>query len=184
MSRSGPGPDNLGHPAVHDVQVPAVSDARQPENAGPTRRDDAGRCRVAGVTSDGRPAHQCSRTFAVAHTRIEDFVMPGPEAVAAVADRLRMLAEPTRLTICVALAQGESNPGCLAELAGVAPAALSQQLSRLRLSGLVKARRDGQRVWYELVDAEVRDLVEHLLGATRTTAEHPAAADRSAERHA
>jgi len=100
--------------------------------------------------------------------------MPSPEAVAAVADRLRLLAEPTRLTICAALAQGESNPGCLAELAGVAPAALSQQLSRLRLSGVVKARRDGQRIWYELVDREVIELVEHLLGATRAAAERTA----------
>jgi DNA-binding transcriptional ArsR family regulator len=108
-----------------------------------------------------------SRTFVLVHKSIEDFVMPSPEAVAAVADRLRLLAEPTRLTICVALAQGESNPGCLAELAGVAPAALSQQLSRLRLAGVVKARRDGQRIWYELVDPEVIGLVEHLVGATR-----------------
>jgi DNA-binding transcriptional ArsR family regulator len=105
------------------------------------------------------------------HTSIEDFVMPSPEAVGAVADRLRLLAEPTRLTICVALVQGESNPGCLAELAGVAPAALSQQLSRLRLAGVVKARRDGQRIWYELVDPEVIGLVEHLLGPTRAAAE-------------
>jgi len=93
--------------------------------------------------------------------------MPSSEAIASVADRLRLLAEPTRLVICAALAQGESNPGCLAELAGVAPAALSQQLSRLRLAGVVKARRDGQRIWYELVDQEVRALVEHLLGVTR-----------------
>jgi DNA-binding transcriptional ArsR family regulator len=101
------------------------------------------------------------------HTSIDDFVMPGPEQIAAVADRLRLLAEPTRLTICVALAQGESNPGCLAELAGVAQPALSQQLGRLRLAGVVKARRDGQRIWYELVDPEVREVVEHLLGAAR-----------------
>jgi DNA-binding transcriptional ArsR family regulator len=105
------------------------------------------------------------------HTSIEDFVMPSPEAVAAAADRLRLLAEPTRLTICAALVQGESNPGCLAELAGVAPAALSQQLSRLRLAGVVRARRDGQRIWYELVDPQVIELVEHLLGATRAAAE-------------
>jgi hypothetical protein len=49
------------------------------------------------------------------HTSIDDFVMPRPEAVAAVADRLRLLAEPTRLTICVELAQGETNPRCLAD---------------------------------------------------------------------
>ena len=96
--------------------------------------------------------------------------MPRPEQVAAVAGRLRLLGDPTRLTICCALAQGETNPGCLAELAGVAPAALSQHLAKLRLAGAVRPRRDGQRVWYELVDAEIRDLVEHVLDASRAGA--------------
>jgi DNA-binding transcriptional ArsR family regulator len=104
--------------------------------------------------------------FASVHTSIQDFTMPGPAAVAVLADRLRLLADPTRLTICVALVQGESNPGCLAELAGVAPAALSQHLAKLRIAGWVSARRDGQRIYYELVDPDVRRLVEHLLGAS------------------
>ena len=89
--------------------------------------------------------------------------MPSAAEVAAVADRLRLLADPTRLTIVCALVQGESNPSCLAELAGVAIPAVSQHLARLRLSGVCRARRDGQRVWYELVDADVRALVRQLL---------------------
>jgi DNA-binding transcriptional ArsR family regulator len=101
------------------------------------------------------------------HTSIEDFVMPRPEQVAAVADRLRLLADPVRLTICCALAQGETNPSCLAQLAGVPVQGVSQHLAKLRLAGAVRPRRDGQRVWYELADAEVRDLVEHLLTASR-----------------
>ena len=104
--------------------------------------------------------------------------MPRPEDVAAVADRLRLLADPTRLTVCCALVQGETNPGCLAELAQVAPAALSQHLAKLRLGGVVRPRREGQRVWYELVDAEVRDLVEHLLAGARLRA--PAGSGTSA----
>jgi DNA-binding transcriptional ArsR family regulator len=102
------------------------------------------------------------------HTSIEDFVMPGPEQIAAVSDRLRLIADPVRLTICCALAQGETNPTCLAELAGVPTQGVSQHLAKLRLAGAVRTRRDGQRIWYELADPALRDLVEHLLDTTRT----------------
>ena len=100
------------------------------------------------------------------HTSIDAFVMPRPEQVATVADRLRLLGDPVRLTICCALAQGETNPSCLAQLAGVPVQGVSQHLAKLRLAGAVKPRRDGQRVWYELVDPQVRELVEHLLAAS------------------
>jgi DNA-binding transcriptional ArsR family regulator len=111
------------------------------------------------------------------HTSIDDFVMPRPEQVAAVADRLRLLGDPVRLTICCALLQGETNPSCLAELAGVPVQGVSQHLARLRMSGVVRPRRDGQRVWYELVDAQVRELVRALLEAPGldTAAAAPAA---------
>ena len=89
--------------------------------------------------------------------------MPEPGAVEAVADRLRLLADPTRLRIVCALAQGETNPTCLAELAGVGVPAVSQHLAKLRLAGICRPRRDGQRVWYELVDTPVRELVRDLL---------------------
>jgi DNA-binding transcriptional ArsR family regulator len=101
------------------------------------------------------------------HTSIDDFVMPRPDEVAAVADRLRLIGDPVRLTICCALVQGETNPSCLAELAGVPVQGVSQHLAKLRLAGAVRPRRDGQRVWYELADPQVRDLVEHLLNASR-----------------
>src|SRR5512135_3929513 len=97
------------------------------------------------------------------HASIDDFAMPEPGTVEAVADGLRLLADPTRLRIVYALAQGETNPSCLAELAGVGVPAVSQHLAKLRLAGVCRPRRDGQRVWYELVDAGVRDLVRQLL---------------------
>ncbi len=99
------------------------------------------------------------------HVSIDDFVMPEPREVEAVAARLRLLADPTRLRIVCALAQGETNPTCLAELAGVGIPAVSQHLAKLRLAGICRPRREGQRVWYELVDARVRDLVRELLDA-------------------
>lgn len=90
--------------------------------------------------------------------------MPAPAVLAATAERLRLLGDPTRLAIVCALAQGESNPTCLAELAGVAVPAVSQHLAKLRLAGVCRPHRAGHRVWYELVDDGVRDLVRLLLG--------------------
>jgi len=102
------------------------------------------------------------------HASIDDFQMPSSAVVAAVSARLQLLADPTRLTIVCALAQGETNPTCLAELTGVGVPAVSQHLAKLRLAGVCQAHRDGQRVWYELVDLAVRDLVRQLLDPARS----------------
>lgn len=102
--------------------------------------------------------------------------MPEPAAVAEVADRLRLLADPTRLTILCALAQGESNPSCLADLAGVGMSAVSQHLGKLRLAGICRPRRAGQQIWYELVDDGVRALVRQLLDPGATVQDAAAAA--------
>lgn len=80
------------------------------------------------------------------------------------AARLRLVGDPTRLRLLFALAQGESNVACLAELADANASAVSQHLAKLRLAGVVRAQREGQQVFYELVDDKVRALVEHLLG--------------------
>lgn len=97
------------------------------------------------------------------HESIEGFTMPGADQVERVATRLRLLADPTRLRIVCALDQGESDVSCLARLAGVGLPAASQHLAKLRLSGVVRCRRDGQRMVYELADAAVGELVADLL---------------------
>lgn len=96
------------------------------------------------------------------HESIEAFEMPEMEVVERVAARLRMLADPTRLRIVCALEQGESDVSCLAALAGVGLPAVSQHLSKLRLAGMVRCRREGQRMVYELVDAALGELVADL----------------------
>lgn len=89
--------------------------------------------------------------------------MPEADLVEQVAARLRLLADPTRLRVLCALGQGESNVACLAELAGANVPTVSQHLAKLRLAGVVKARRAGLHVFYELVDDQVRDLLGGLL---------------------
>jgi len=62
-----------------------------------------------------------------------------------------LLAGETRLKILVLLA--ESGELCVCDLATIlemTPAAVSQHLSRLRSGRLVRSRRDGMTVYYQL----------------------------------
>lgn len=97
------------------------------------------------------------------HEGIEDFDMPAPADVRRAADALRMLADPTRLSILWALMQGETSVACLAELSGTTPTAVSQHLSKLRLAGLVTNRREGNFIFYGLADQHIGELVRQAL---------------------
>lgn len=97
------------------------------------------------------------------HTSIPGFQMPGDEQVERAAELFRMLGDPTRIKILWALAQGENSVACLAELAEVAPAAVSQHLAKLRLAGLVKGRREGTFVYYSTSDREVSGMLGQAL---------------------
>ena len=97
------------------------------------------------------------------HDDIAGFEMPHDDDVRRAADRLRMLADPTRLKILWALTHGESSVACLAEIVGAAPTAVSQHLAKLRLAGIVTHRREGTFVHYRVDDPVVRALLGHAL---------------------
>ena len=97
------------------------------------------------------------------HSSIEDFQMPSEEQVHLAAESFRLLADPTRIRVLWALLQGESSVACLAELAGVAPTAVSQHLAKLRLAGLVKGRREGTFVYYSAANEHVQRLLDQAL---------------------
>ncbi len=100
------------------------------------------------------------------HTSISGFAMPTEEQVGRAAEAFRMLSDPTRIKVLWALLQGETSVACLAELAQVAPAVVSQHLAKLRLAGLVKNRREGTFVYYSPADRDVlRVLSQALFGA-------------------
>jgi DNA-binding transcriptional ArsR family regulator len=89
--------------------------------------------------------------------------MPTDAVVSRAASDLRLLADPTRLRILWALMQGESNVGCLADLAGVTPTSVSQHLAKLRLAGLVSTRRQGTFVFYSIPSPWVATLLTNAL---------------------
>lgn len=78
------------------------------------------------------------------------------------ADTFGLLSAPTRLHLVWALARQEQDVGTLAERAGATVAAVSQHLARLRLAGLVTARREGRHHIYAVEDPHVRVLVEQI----------------------
>ena len=65
---------------------------------------------------------------------------------------LKALAHDGRLMILCYLASGEKSVTELETLLLSRQSAVSQQLARLRLEGLVKARRDGKAIYYSLND--------------------------------
>ncbi len=72
------------------------------------------------------------------------------------------LANGRRLEIIDVLANGERTVERLAAETGLSVANASQHLQVLREVGLVRRRRDGTRIYYELRDAEVFDMWRNL----------------------
>ena len=75
---------------------------------------------------------------------------------------LKALAHEGRLMILCHLAGGERSVTELEELLSQRQAAVSQQLARLRLEGLVESRRDGKTIYYRLADGRAREMIEVL----------------------
>lgn len=73
---------------------------------------------------------------------------------------LKAISHEGRLMILCHLATGEKSVTELEDLLSARQAAVSQQLSRLRLEGLVTPRRDGKVIYYSLTDDRPRKIIE------------------------
>ena len=106
---------------------------------------------------------------------------PDNEQLDAATTTLKLLADRTRLHIVWALLHGEHSVNQLADHVGVAPAAVSQHLAKLRLAHLVRTRRDGNRIFYAAENDHILRLVtEALFHADHLTSPTPAHHRRSA----
>ncbi|MCE6960799.1 metalloregulator ArsR/SmtB family transcription factor [Cereibacter sphaeroides] len=88
---------------------------------------------------------------------------PGAAALIDEADAatgfLKALGHEGRLTILCHLISGPKSVMELETLLSSRQAAVSQQLARLRLEGLVTARREGQAIFYSILDPKVERVV-------------------------
>lgn len=88
---------------------------------------------------------------------------PSADQYVRAAEVLGLLADRTRLALLHALAKGEADVSTLTGSVAAARPAVSQHLAKLRLAGLVIARKDGRRVVYALADGHVARLVAEAL---------------------
>ena len=78
----------------------------------------------------------------------------------------KAFADSTRIKILYLLFEEEHCVGDIAEDVGVSQSAISHQLKLLRYMKLVKSRREGKTVYYDLADDHVKTIInmakEHL----------------------
>jgi ArsR family transcriptional regulator, lead/cadmium/zinc/bismuth-responsive transcriptional repressor len=84
--------------------------------------------------------------------------LPGAGELIGMTEIFSALADPTRLRIIAALASTELCVHDLAAVVGLSQSAASHQLRVLRDRGLVRARKVGRRVYYQLDDEHVSTL--------------------------
>lgn len=77
---------------------------------------------------------------------------------------LKAMANPHRLQILCALADGELSVGALNARIRLSQSALSQHLALLRDDGLVATRRDAQTIFYSLRAGPALDVIRVLYG--------------------
>ena len=92
------------------------------------------------------------------HPRLSD------EALVLVAARFKVLSEPVRLKLIIALEQGERNVTELVEATGHTQTSVSRQLQVLTEAGILGRRKVGVSVFYRIADPAVFDLCRHVCG--------------------
>src|SRR5579871_3711962 len=83
-----------------------------------------------------------------------------PTQAEALADRFRLLSEPTRLRLIDLLEEGEASVGTLTERLGCTQANVSKHLALLADAGVLHRRREGLHCFYSVADSsalQIRD---------------------------
>ena len=75
---------------------------------------------------------------------------------------MTLLSNRSRLMILCLLTEGEKSVGELAEAIGSRDTAVSQQLAVLRRERIVKARREGQTMFYRIMRDDIGKILAFL----------------------
>jgi DNA-binding transcriptional ArsR family regulator len=130
--------------------------------AKPQKRADAGCCRM--------PA-------------LKDRPLLSPIQAGGLAAVFKVLANDTRLRLLHALVRAEEL--CVTDLAaslGMKPQAVSNQLQRLSDLGILASRREGNSIYYRLVDLCVRSLLDQGLCLMEEVSDRSRMTERAANR--
>jgi ArsR family transcriptional regulator, lead/cadmium/zinc/bismuth-responsive transcriptional repressor len=87
-------------------------------------------------------------------------LLPSDPDLHSLSDLFKAFADPTRLKILMALSVDELCVCDIASIAGMSQSAISHQLRFLRISRLIKNRKDGKMVYYSLDDDHIQRLLD------------------------
>lgn len=87
------------------------------------------------------------------------------QALELIAARFKVLSEPLRLKLIIALEAGEKNVSQLVETTGGTQANVSRHLQTLTDAGILGRRKEGLMVYYRIADKTIFDLCENVCGS-------------------
>ncbi|EOS62138.1 hypothetical protein C815_00029 [Firmicutes bacterium M10-2] len=91
--------------------------------------------------------------------------LPTPDQIESLSNFYKIMGDPTRLMLLMALEAGELCASDLANVTNMSRSAVSHQLKTLKQACLVRSRRDGKTIFYELDD-------EHIYSVLKVAFEH------------
>jgi DNA-binding transcriptional ArsR family regulator len=101
----------------------------------------------------------------------EEYVaLPHPlpdDLVELIARRFRVIGEPMRIRLLDRLRGGEAAVGELSEAVGASQQNVSKHLAVLADAGILGRRKDGNHVYYRIVDEGVLTLCEDVCGSVQ-----------------
>lgn len=81
------------------------------------------------------------------------------ESIWGLTETFKVLSDPTRLKIVLALLREELCVIDIADLIGISESAVSHQMRMLKTLRLVKQRKEGKMAFYSLEDEHIEDLI-------------------------
>lgn len=85
-----------------------------------------------------------------------------------IAQRLKVIGDPTRIRTLDLLRDGEKSVAEIAEELGTSQQNASKHLGVLLQAGIVRRRKDGTSAFYAVADQSVYDLCEQVCGGLQT----------------
>lgn len=85
--------------------------------------------------------------------------LPNFDTIMDLSDFLKVMADSTRLQLLMSLQQSELCVSDLANVLDMTKSAVSHQLKALRLSKLIKSRKEGKTVYYSLDDEHIEEIL-------------------------
>ena len=95
-------------------------------------------------------------------SRVES-ILPGNDELLEVAETYKVLGDPTRLKMVLALSTEELCVCDLSALIGISISGISHQLRLLRNNRIVKYRREGKMAYYSLDDKHIGNIITEVL---------------------